>query len=69
MAIAWGSIITDLRGKSGMTLAEIGTAVGLSQSAVSDIEQGRTSEPRGEAALRLYSLHRERCTLEDVTEG
>jgi len=41
-----------------MTLAEIGERVGLAPSSVSDIEQERTAEPRGDAAVALYSLHR-----------
>lgn len=43
-----------------MTLAEIGAEVGLAPSTVSDIEQGRTKEPRGDSALRLHELHKSR---------
>jgi transcriptional regulator with XRE-family HTH domain len=52
----WTERITALR-ERGMTLAEIGNQCGLSPSAVSDIEQGRTKSPRGDAALRLDRLH------------
>jgi transcriptional regulator with XRE-family HTH domain len=45
-----------------MTLKEIGDLIGLSPSAVSDIEQGRSSAPGGEAALKLDSLHRLKCS-------
>jgi transcriptional regulator with XRE-family HTH domain len=41
-----------------MTLSEIGSKIGLAPSSVSDIEQGRTLAPTGEAALKLDSLHR-----------
>lgn len=44
-----------------MTLGQIGEAIGLATSTVSDIAQGRTSEPRGEAAVKLYSLHQRVC--------
>lgn len=57
----WASRITDLR-KSGMTLAEIGNAVGLSLSSICDIECARTAEPRGDAAVKLHELHRSRCS-------
>lgn len=53
----WASRISDLR-STGLTLGEIGALVGLAASSVSDIEQERTAEPRGEAALKLYELHR-----------
>jgi len=45
-----------------MTLAEIGSLCGLSPSAISDIEQGRSSAPRGDAALKLDELHRLKCS-------
>lgn len=46
---------------AGMTLSEIGEAVGLATSSVSDIANGRSSSPRGDAAMRLYELHRNHC--------
>ena len=45
-----------------MTLSEIGDEVGLSPSAVSDIEQGRTGEPSGAPAIRLYELHKSKSS-------
>ena len=45
-----------------MTLAEIGELVGLAASSVSDIEMGRTAEPRGDAALKLYELHKSKAS-------
>ncbi len=56
----WSSRISDLRA-DGLTLGEIGELVGLSPSAVSDIEQERTDSPRGDAALKLDALHTKRC--------
>jgi transcriptional regulator with XRE-family HTH domain len=42
----------------GMTLQQIGAAVGLSTPAIGGIATGRTKQPRGEAAVRLDKLHR-----------
>lgn len=56
----WASMISDLRAW-GMTLAEIGQAIGLAVSSVSDIEQERTRTPSGDAAVRLYELHKKRA--------
>ena len=53
---SWASRIRDLQ-DAGMTLAEIGTEVGLSTSSVGDIATGRTESPRGDAALKLHALH------------
>jgi transcriptional regulator with XRE-family HTH domain len=56
----WANRIRDLR-ELGMTLAEIGTEIGIATSSVSDIATGRTKEPGGDAALKLHSLHLVRC--------
>lgn len=53
--ITWARRISDLR-SAGMTLAEIGKLIGLSTSAVSDIERGRSNSPGGDAALKLHAL-------------
>jgi transcriptional regulator with XRE-family HTH domain len=57
----WASRVSDLR-SIGMTLAEIGSLVGLAPSTVSDIEQRRTAEPRGDAAVALYELHKSKSS-------
>lgn len=44
-----------------MTLAEIGQQTGLATSTVGDLANGRSSSPRGDAALKLHLLH-ERVT-------
>lgn len=44
-----------------MTLSEIGEEIGLSTGAVSDIANGHSDSPRGEAALKLHELHKSRC--------
>jgi len=56
----WSKRIRALR-KTGLTLREIGEHAGLSTSAVSDLAQGRNSQPKGDAGLRLYALHLSRC--------
>jgi len=45
-----------------MTLSEIGGAIGLAASSVSDIEMGRTTEPKGEAAVKLHELHKSKSS-------
>lgn len=56
----WGRMVSDLR-EWGMTLAEIGQAVGLAASSVSDIQQERTQTPNGDAAVRIHELHKKRA--------
>jgi transcriptional regulator with XRE-family HTH domain len=55
----WASRIRELQ-TAGMTLAEIGEQTGLATSTVGDLASGRSSSPRGDAALRLHSLHEQR---------
>lgn len=62
----WSHRIRTLR-RSGMTLAAIGARVGLSAAAVCDLERKRTRSPRGDAALALDALYRERVL--QPTEG
>jgi len=58
-AMNWSHRIRCLR-KTGLTLAAIGDRIGLSPGAVCDLEKGRTGAPRGDAALALDALYRER---------
>jgi transcriptional regulator with XRE-family HTH domain len=53
---SWQSKVTDLEAIN-WSLTDIAAAIGLSISAVSDIKQGRTKEPRGHAAVSLQLLH------------
>lgn len=68
----WASRISDLT-SLGMTYADIGAAVGLAPSTVGDLSSGRSKSPRGEAALKLNDLHRQRMApeleLEPEPEG
>lgn len=54
--VTWSARIRALRAH-GMTLAEIGEAVGLSPASICDIERERTKTPRGDAALALHALY------------
>lgn len=58
----WAERIRELQA-AGMTLAEIGNAVGLATSTVGDLANGRSASPRGEAALKLHALHENTCRL------
>ncbi len=56
---AWATRISDLTSR-GLTYADIGERIGLAPSTVGDLATGRSKSPRGEAAIRLHDLHRER---------
>lgn len=51
----FAKIISGLQ-EYGLTLTEISSHVGVSISALSDIKNGRTKEPTGAGAVRLYLL-------------
>lgn len=61
----WRQRISDLR-ETGLTLSEIGQLTGLSTSAVSDIANGHSESPRGDAAVLLHELHRSKCKVDRV---
>lgn len=60
----WKTLLLDLR-RAGLTQAEIGQAIGLSQPAVSDLVRGRTSTMQWEAGDALIALHAQRCGAVD----
>lgn len=60
MTTTWRSRVQELR-DGGLTLAQIGQRTGLSTSAVSDLANGHSDSPRGDAAVALYKLHLQRC--------
>ena len=43
---------------TGMSLTDIANGIGLSVQGASDIKQGRTKQPRANAAIALNELHR-----------
>jgi hypothetical protein len=46
---------------TGMLQSEIGEACGLATSTISDLANKRSAEPRGDAAVALHELHKQRC--------
>lgn len=54
--VTWAQRIADLEARS-WSLTKIAAEVGASTSAMSDIKQGRTKEPRASVAMALHALH------------
>lgn len=59
MNITWQQLIQDLR-DSGMPMCVIARRCDLSPQAVTDIGSGRTAEPKGFSAVKMYALHARR---------
>jgi len=53
----WAQRIEDLEA-ADWSLTAIANAILLSPQSLSDIKQGRSKEPRGMAAVRLWELHK-----------
>lgn len=51
-----------------MTLAEIGSLIGLATSTVGDLANGRIKAPNGDSALKLLELHRDRVPSEPPSQ-
>lgn len=56
MSTNWSEIIAALLDRK-WSLNEIAASVGVPYSTLSDIKQGRTSEPRGMTAVKLHALY------------
>lgn len=66
----WQSRIDDLRADPiGMTLVEIAEYLDVPRSTVSDLASGRTKAPTGDAAVKLWQLHKERCGSNAASSG
>lgn len=52
----WSQCIKALEA-NGWTLTNLAREVGISVSGLSDIKQGRSSEPRGMVAVKLHDLY------------
>ena len=52
----WAAMIRQMQGQ-GMSLRAIAVRLGISKSAVGDLATGKSSEPAGWAAVRLYKAH------------
>lgn len=59
MDMTWAGRIKDLEAL-GWSLASIAERIGSSPQSVSDIKNGRSKAPNGDAAVELYKLHRSR---------
>jgi len=57
MNITWQQLIQDLR-DSGLPICVIARRCDLSPQAVTDIGSGRTAEPKGFSAVKMYALHK-----------
>lgn len=53
----WQGFIAAVVARKKWSMKRLASEVGLSQQALSDINCGRSAEPRGMAAVRLYQLH------------
>lgn len=56
MSTNWSEIIASLIDRK-WSLNEIADAIGTPYSTLSDIKQGRTTEPRGMTAVKLHALY------------
>jgi transcriptional regulator with XRE-family HTH domain len=54
----WKTIITDIKIGLGMTQVQIAHRVGISQTSVSELENGKTKEPGYAIGRSLVDLHR-----------
>ena len=54
---AWKDIVRELMAQ-GVTQAQQAKHAGLKPSSIGDIATGRSNEPSGWAAVKLYFLHR-----------
>jgi len=51
-----GSVIRDLRVKAGLTQGELGARAGVTDSAICQIERGRTKDPRLSLIAKLLHV-------------
>jgi len=58
--ITWQQRVTELI-DGGLTLTEVARLVGIKPQGLCDIKSGKTGEPKGFVAVKLYKLHLRRC--------
>lgn len=58
--ITWQQRINELV-DANLTIGEIAKLVGIKPPGLCDIRSGKTSEPKGFVAVKLYKLHLRRC--------
>lgn len=54
----WKTIITDIKKGLGLTQAQIAAKVGIAQVSISELESGKTKEPRYCTGNALMALHK-----------
>lgn len=54
-SITWSGIVDAILA-TGYTMQQLSDETGIRYSTLADIKQGRTTEPRGMAAVRLYKV-------------
>ena len=68
----WKTVISEIKAGLGITQAQIAKRIGISQISVSDLETGRTKDPRYATGAALMSLHRKaarKLATKEVAHG
>ena len=68
----WKTVISEIKAGLGITQAQIAKRIGISQIGVSDLETGRTKDPRYATGVALMNLHRKaarKLTAQEPTRG
>ena len=58
--ITWQQRVNELI-DSGLRLTDLADLVGIKPQGLHDIKSGKTGEPKGFVAVKLYKLHLRRC--------
>lgn len=58
--ITWQQRVNELI-DGGLRLTDLAAMIGIKPQGLCDIRSGKTSEPKGFVAVRLYRLHLRRC--------
>ena len=61
MPVMWQTIIKEIKLASGLTQPEIANKCGCGQTTISELETGKTGDPRYTLGKSLLSLHRKHC--------
>lgn len=57
----WTSIIKELKAASGLTQPDLAVLCGCGQNTISDLETGKTGDPRYTLGKKILGLHRKHC--------
>lgn len=58
----WKQLVLDIKG-TGMTQEQIADSIGVSVGTLSELINGKVTEPKWSRGDALIALHRERCDL------